>query len=258
MLQTEIQAVVIIGGSILVSLLGMFVVRRKVRLETLEAHKEVAGFILGVVGALYAIVLGFVIIVVWEQFEDAKKTVAAEASQLADLFRLSRGFSPAVHEEVRGAAVGYARATIEEEWPAMARGRHQSRPQPHEAYDRLWTVYQNLQVTGEREAALYGESLDRLTDLADSRRHRLYLSEDSIPGIVWLMLWVGAVITLGGTYFFGLRNVVAQSHLVGLLATLISFCLFTIVALDHPFSGRVRIGPNAFESALQSLEMRGL
>lgn len=256
MLQTEIQAVVIIGGSILLSLLGMFVVRRKVRLETLEAHKDVAGFILGVVGALYAVMLAFVTIVVWEDFNEAKSTVSREANQLADLVKLSRGLSTAVHEDVRATVIHYAHAAVEKEWPAMAGAGVGSRPGTGESLDRLWRLYSSLPVTGEREAGLYGESLARLTDLSDTRRHRFHVSEDSIPAVVWMMLWVGAVITMAATYFFGLKNVVAQGHLVGLLAGLISVALFMIVTLDHPFKGRTHIGPEAFERLLYEMEGR--
>ena len=43
---------------------GLFVVRRSVALATLESHNDVAGFIIAVVGVLYAVILGFVVVIV--------------------------------------------------------------------------------------------------------------------------------------------------------------------------------------------------
>ncbi|MEY2519604.1 MAG: hypothetical protein QOF24_1363 [Verrucomicrobiota bacterium] len=57
-----------IGGSVLLALLGMWLVRRFAPYEVMEGHKEIAGFIYGVLGTIYAVILGFSVVVLWEQF----------------------------------------------------------------------------------------------------------------------------------------------------------------------------------------------
>jgi hypothetical protein len=54
---------------------GPVVVRRYVTLENLAKNNEVAGFKFAVVGVLYAVLLAFAIIVVWERFSDAENGV---------------------------------------------------------------------------------------------------------------------------------------------------------------------------------------
>jgi hypothetical protein len=41
---------------------GLLLVRRRIALATLEQHNEVAGFIIAVIGGLYAVLLAFVVI----------------------------------------------------------------------------------------------------------------------------------------------------------------------------------------------------
>jgi hypothetical protein len=48
----------------------------------LEQHNEVAGFIIAVIGGLYAVLLAFVVISVWEQFDAAQTDASREANHV--------------------------------------------------------------------------------------------------------------------------------------------------------------------------------
>ena len=65
----------IVGGITFVALAGALVVRRWANVEVLERHNEVAGFIYTVVGVLYAVVLGFTAVIVWERYDQAQAEV---------------------------------------------------------------------------------------------------------------------------------------------------------------------------------------
>ena len=57
-----------IAGSVLISLLGLWLVRKFAPYEIMEGHKEIAGFIYGILGTIYAVILGFSVVVLWEQY----------------------------------------------------------------------------------------------------------------------------------------------------------------------------------------------
>ena len=59
---------------------------------------------------------------------------------------------------------------------------------------------------------------------------------------------------VGFAYLFGLANTGAHSLMVVALAGVIALVLFTIAAMDHPFTGGARIGPEAFELVLNRFE----
>ena len=75
-----------------------------------------------------------------------------------------------------------------------------------------------------------------------------------MPAILWAVLLVGGVITVGFTYLFGLRSTTVHVLMVAALALVIGLVLFTVAALDFPFRGTVHIGPEAFEQALGRFE----
>jgi Protein of unknown function (DUF4239) len=94
-------------------------------------------------------------------------------------------------------------------------------------------------------AALLSEVLHQLDAVTTARRIRVIMAAGFLPGLIWLVLFGGAIITIGFTYFFGAENLRAQMVMTGALAALIFAELLIVVAIDHPFAGTVKVGPEA-------------
>jgi hypothetical protein len=236
----------IAGAITLVAVVLGLLVRRWVTVEVLERHNDVAGFIYAVIGVLYAVVLGFTAIMVWERFAEAQTNVEKEANHLGDLFRNAQAFA-AEHfrEELETNLHSYVRLVVEKEWPAMAEGK--SSPEAWDAYNRLWQTYYRFRPQNEDERVWYAQSLARMNQLGDQRRLRLLSSQSGgIPAVMWIVLLGAGAITIGFTFLFGTKNAVAQAVMTGGLAMIIALVLLSVVALEHPFAGLTRIEPEAF------------
>ena len=84
--------VLLVGATVFVSIAGTLLVRRWVPVEVLERHNEVAGFIYAVIGVVYAVLLGFTAIIVWERYDKAQAALDAETNDLIDLYRDAETF----------------------------------------------------------------------------------------------------------------------------------------------------------------------
>jgi hypothetical protein len=105
--------------------------------------------------------------------------------------------------------------------------------------------------SGDRlDAVAIGEILQELDQVTTARRERLVMSAGVVPDILWLVLFGGAALTIGFTFFFGSENLRAQSLMTGTLSLLIFGGLLIIIAVDYPFSGPVNVGPAALELVL--------
>jgi hypothetical protein len=242
----------IIGAGVLLALLGLIGVRRALPLDFLQAHHEVAGFLFGVIGVMYAVLLAFVVFVVWEQYEDAKVAATREANQIGDLCRLAQGFPVPLRQAIWRRARSYAGLVVGEEWEAMARGEMSPRAQG--TMDDLWRLYATIEPRTPGQSAIYAESLARLGQLSDDRRLRLHAGRDAIPRVLWMLLWFGGLITVPFTYFFGVRSFRSQALMTAALTGMIAAILFLIAALDHPFRGDARVTPDAFQFILKRME----
>jgi hypothetical protein len=237
---------------VVLALLGTRVVRRRVPLEVQMEQNEVAGFFIAVLGVVYGVLLAFAVILVWEQFEDARTVAEQEANEVGDIYHLAIGLSDPARSQIQEAALAYANAVIHQEWPLMA-SRAES-PVAWRTLGLLWAPVWQFTPSNPREEAIYGEILQRLDDLNDSRRMRLLASRSRVPALIWSVLIGGGVVTVLFTYFFGLKNHRSQLAMTALYVASIGFVLFLVAAIDHPYAGSISVSPEALELVLQRIE----
>ena len=232
---------------------GALRVRRVVGEDVLARHNDVAGFIYAVIGVVYAVLLGFSALIVWEQFRKAQEGAELEANALADLYRDAQVFPAEVRGQVETRLRDYVRLVVEEEWPAMAAG--ESSPQTWDAYNLLWRTYHEFRPQDDHERAWYQESIQRMNLLGDQRRNRLLSVRSGVPAVMWAVLLGAGAVTIGFSFLFGTRNPRAQGLMTGALALTIGIVLLSILALEHPFKGITRVEPEAFEQVRGILEL---
>jgi hypothetical protein len=69
--------------------------------DVLVPHREVAGFLVAIVGVVYAVALGFAVVTVWVQFNDAQRTADTEAGDAGELAALSALFAEPARTRLR-------------------------------------------------------------------------------------------------------------------------------------------------------------
>jgi hypothetical protein len=247
-----VSGLLVIAVSVLIAVTGLTLVQRLVPLQLRKEHNDVAGFIYAVLGVIYAVLIALVVIAVWEDFAAARDTVERESSELDDVFGLAHALPEPEGRQLQELARSYARVVVDEEWALMAQAR--TSPRAWELLDEMTLHVENVEVRTKAEQVLYGEALDRINELADARNARLVEAGEGIPFVLWGVLAVGGILVVGFAYLFGLENTLVHNLMVGALALLISSVLFSIGVLEYPFSGDVRVSPEAFELVLERFE----
>jgi hypothetical protein len=231
------------------SVAGLLIVRRRVPLSLLEQHHEVAGICFAVVGGLYGIILAFVMVSSWERYETARQDTETEASAAADLYRHSGGFNEPARSRIGAAVLAYVASVVDEEFPAMNDGI--SSPTTQERYFAVWDAVLATHPEESWEVALYQSSLDRLDDLADGRRNRMFYLESGLPGVIWTFLAVFGFVTVVFTWMFGMPRLLPQVFITIVLAGTIAWTLVLVHETQTPFSGNLQVGDRAFRIALE-------
>jgi uncharacterized integral membrane protein len=259
-LLTIIYGVLVIGAICLAALAGLEIVQRLVPADTRQQHNDVAGFIYAALGVIYAVLLALVVIAVWEGFQAANETVEQEANALAEIAWLGNRIPEPEGPYIQELARSYAEEVVDNEWPLMEQGQAPSMTEVKETptgwsiIDNIRASLQGLDPQSKAEEQIYAEGLDQIQRLADARRMRLVAAEEGLPAVLWAVLIFGGIATVSFTYLFGLENTWAHRLMVVILAAVIGLVLFTIGAMEHPFSGGARISTGAFELVLERLE----
>jgi hypothetical protein len=235
----------------LFAMAGPAIVRRYVPFERLRTNNEVAGFKFATVGVIYAVLLAFAVIVVWERFNRAEENVAKEAGATATIYRLSRALDAPHGDAIRKATTAYLMSAIHDDWPAMGRGMDSAATT--EAMGALYDAVLKFHAIDTGEGLVVAEILRQLDNVSEARRERLVAASGTVPEIIWMVLFGGAFITLAFTFFFGTANLVAQMVMSSALSLLIFGGLMTIIVIDHPFAGPVKVGAEALAAVVEDL-----
>lgn len=246
-------ALIVVLPTILAGL-GPNIVRRYVKLERLSINNEIAGFKFATIGVLYAVLLAFATIVVWQKLADSDVNVTEEAAAATTVYRLSQGLDRQSATALREGMSNYLTSAIDREWPAMARGATAEYRPTRLALDAVFSTLLSSQPSTPREVAVLPEILRQLDAITQARRARLIAADGIVPNVMWPVLFLGAVVTIVFTFFFGTQNLRAQTMMTVLLALLIFCELLIIVVVDYPFAGPIKVEPTALARVLADFD----
>ena len=173
------------------------------------------------VGLVYGALLGFTIVVAWEQFSSAEANVANEASTLTTMYRQTVGMPVPQQTEMRELLRKYATAV---EGPngtsKMLAGTTDT------ARDALTEMYRILggEQSSVASSPISQEFLGQLTVLASERNQRILDAQPRIPGLLWAGLLFGGVVLVALSGFMRLES--TRGHLIVLsaVAVLLGYC----------------------------------
>jgi hypothetical protein len=239
----------VVLASVLSSIAFLAIARSVVPQEPLRQGAEAIGGYLQVLGTVYAVLLAFVVFVVWSQFNECRGYVESEANELVDLHRTVSGFPRAVSVPVRQLLRRYVALVLEEEWPNMQKTRVLHDDRGARILDELWSALRRYDTGCEREESLYGEVLTRFNDLSDLRTNRWMAARVRIPFALRVLIYVGAAFTLGSMSLLSVEPFALHALIVSVLAGAISHIIYIIEDLDHCFSGDWQIPREPFERA---------
>src|SRR5690348_13623162 len=114
----ELALVVVVVPTVL-AMVAPFAIRRWVGIDRLRINNEVAGFKFATVGVLYAVLMAFAVIVVWEKFAVAESDVGREAGAAATIYRLIDGVEGEAGRTLHKEMTHYLETVINDDWAAM-------------------------------------------------------------------------------------------------------------------------------------------
>ena len=237
----------VVAVAVAFAVVGLRLSRGRVAPIVKDGHNEVAGYLFAAVGVAYTVVLAFVVVSVHDQYEEANSAATKESAVLVSLYRDSMALPQPSQTDIQEGIRTYIDQVERNEWPAMARGER-SAPAA-DAFDHLERTIRGVEPQTTKQQIVFAESLRRLNDVSDLRSSRTIQSSSGLPGLLYFVLLVGAVLLIGFSFFFRMDHGGVQMVLTSILAVFIALLLFLVFELDYPFSGATGISPEVFDGA---------
>lgn len=215
-------------------------------------HNEIGGFIIGVTGSVYAVMLGFLTLVGWQHFAEARQLVATESAAAADVWHAAAGLPASKRARVRSDALRYASLMVQNEWPKMRSGSFDAEAD-FIVMDAMTTSTfnpANLMQSNSQTA-----TLQELNILHDVRQRRLADNAGGISGFEWLVLAIGAVCVVCLCWIFGIQNASIHLFMTATVTITVTSALVLLFELQYPFRTDLRITPTGWSATIDHMHL---
>ncbi|MGX1774132.1 bestrophin-like domain [Nocardia brasiliensis] len=242
-----------IGVPLAVGVIAVLVFVVGARLRALVWRKPENGdsgsVTLELISTLFMAVAAFVVVICWQQFDNAHNHTVAESKSLVDVYSAAHAMPEPAHSEIQGLVREYTERVVTTEWAVMDRDRRLDQ----DTQDILDTLRDTVlavesedsEVTDQREIAL--ASLDAV---GQARHDRALDAQLGMPGFLYGALWFGTVLLLLSSVLAGVEVSARSVAMTALLGVVIGAAILAIYRLDRPFAGGNVVSKDAFELAL--------
>ncbi len=234
--------------SVLIAAGSMWLADRTLHKPVPTGHNGALSPFMTCVSLVYGALLGFTIVVAWEQFSSAEANVSNEASSLTTMYRQTVGMPVAEQTQMRELVRKYAKAVEGPEWQNAIQ-THTGTEGARDALNEMYRVLGSEQ-SSVASSPISQKFLDQLTTLASERNQRILDSKPRIPGLLWTGLIFGGVVLIALGGFMRLASLRGHLALLGAVAVLLGLLLFVVYWLDHPFGNQLGVTSEPFEQSL--------
>jgi hypothetical protein len=247
-----VLAVAMVAVFVLFGAGGVVLVRRRLHGKVREGHNDVLVPLFLTGGTLYAVLLAFLVIAVWEQYGAAKENASQEAAIVATMYRQTDAMPRELQAKMREHLRQYNEAVINVEWDAQSQGSVSDvgdvSDDTRKAIAGMLGEFKTLppEVAGSPVLLDFARNI---TTLSADRSKRLIASGEGVPTLLWWGMGLGALVVISMSFMLYMERRWPHVVMTGVLAGLMGLMLFLAFVLDHPFSGQLKLKPDAFEHA---------
>ncbi len=246
-----IMLVLVVVGAVAIAIGSVLLASRVIARDTRPEHNSILSPFLTVVGLVYGALLGFTVVVGWQQYLSAETNVSNEAATLTTMYRQTVAMPQPEQTQVRKQLRKYAAALQGPEW-----GKGEFGDIHNNGRQALTEMYR-IVGTGSGDASagpINSQFLSQLTVLASDRSARILDSSPRIPPLLWCALAFGSLVLISLASFMRLENNRAHMTLVSTVAVLLALLLYLIFMLDHPF-GPMGVTSHPFSHAVTVFDL---
>jgi hypothetical protein len=216
-----------------------------------RAFKAVSPGMLPPLGILFALLVGFIAVEVWNNYDRAKVAVATEASALRAVVLLAGTFPEEQKTRIYALIDRHIEVAVNEGWPAMARRKLTLSTLPTSLVEAL-RVTLELKPADDSQRIAQSEMVKAINAAADARRQRIVISQSAVGTVKWAGILLMGLCTLVAIAMVHSDNRLACAIALTLFATGIALSLLLIAAYSRPFTGEISVRPDLLKQVITS------
>lgn len=246
------MAVAVFAATYLLAASVYWVVTRLAVNDRARAFKAISPGMLPPLGILFALLVGFIAVEVWNNYDKAKVAVASETSALRAVVLLAGNFPEEQKTRIYALIDRHIDEAVNKEWPAMTRQRATLSTLRANALIEALHETMILKPADDSQRTAQTEMVRALQTALDARRQRIVVSQSSVGRVKWAGILLQGLCTLIAIAMVHSDNRLACAIATTLFATGIALSLLLIAAYSRPFTGEISVRPDLLRQVITS------
>jgi hypothetical protein len=246
-LHIELTGFLFVATIMMASVGGLRIAQRWDLAGLLNSKNDFVTNFIAAGGIFFALVMAVIATGVWDNFKTVSEVVAKEAESAENLHRDLESYSEENRRKFQLLLTRYVERIVDIEWDLQKHGR---RPEENQDLDLLSHELIAFEPKVKTEISTHSETLAELGRLHVGRHARQHSMSVALPPILWLVVFVGAALSVSMVYMLQAESKVLHCLLLFALGGLVGLVLFLILAMDHPLWGELSVSEAPFRNLL--------
>ncbi len=205
-------------------------------------------------GALYGIISAFIVVEVWNKFNNTKYLIEQEAAGLEKLYLLSTYFhDKKFSEKVYANVKTYISIIVDNNFKHLKKGK--KHPAEEQAFDQLAQDINHVKFDDDHDGQVFGLIVDHYANLAQTRTERLHKCILRLPLPIRVFFYASSFFMVITFIFMPFVNIYYGTLVTGTFVFSLALLIYIIEDLDNPFFGDMwHITPETFKDSLTHIE----
>ncbi|WP_216899905.1 DUF4239 domain-containing protein [Nocardia alni] len=215
-------------------------------------HKSDEGageLVLDLIKTFFTAVVAFVVVVCWQQFEDAHDHTVSEANALVNVYWDTHSMPAPENHQIPALVSEYTHQVVTQEWSSM-KSQGRMSPAAQTAFDHMRGAVTAVNSTDPTVVDLRSRAMDQLEQAAQARQQRGLDLTSAIPRFLYVVLIFGTVLLMLYPVLSGVRVSWRSAVMTALLGFVVGSALLQIYNLERPFAGSIVVSRDAFDDAV--------
>lgn len=208
-------------------------------------------------GMIYAIIVGFSILVVLNNYNEIRLHMNAEINELQDLrdYLMYVDNQNEVRDEIAKNIREYAVFIVEKEWPAISHYQEVDFDTPPAIYEIMKSV-NKIQPTNQSDIVALERLITTIAEITTARTNRLTASVDRLPALLRHLIVILSAVIIFSFTMIPIKEIWLNILLNAVNSFGIALIYFVIMDLDYPFGGVWSIQPEPFQAFLKRWDIQ--
>lgn len=243
---------VIMLGSISVAIISLLLTRWLKRQWPIFTDLQANDTFFNAAGLVFSLLLAFITVSVWENYQDTVSAVESEASTLNNLYQDTELLPASEREQIRGLLREYVRQVVDQEWPLMAIVKYDLKAAKLLA--NISNQIFSIKPQTESEKIMVRVLFEDIDKYRSFRMKRLLAITPALDTLMWSILILSTSIYLLYGCLIEIERIRRHASMVVMLSLTVGIVFILIAAYDRPFSRPLHFEPDPFVDLLRLWE----